>query len=203
MQIFSSVLTNVLASLYQEFFSALVFAFLFMFLYMFAQQNGGYKRAIKIFFINFQKHKSYRYIFYFAFYCAMILFRTLLCRQLWVDPLNNVLGSWSLYDSQGHIQTEGIENFILCIPFTILYFWMISQMKKYKTRWILVHSITYSFLFSICIELLQLLFWIFEPGVYYSSFPCTLSMKFMMISLYLMQKTRRPRATTATIPTPR
>lgn len=157
MQIFNNVLTNVLASLYQEFFSALVFAFLFMFLYMFAQQNGGFKRAIKIFLTNFQKHKSYRYVFYFAFYCAMILFRTLLCRQLWVDPLNNVLGSWSLYDTEGHIQTEGIENFILFIPFTILYFWMISQMKEYKARWILVHSITYSFLFSICIEFLQLL----------------------------------------------
>ena len=50
----------------------------------------------------------------------MILFRTLLNRKLWLNPLWNVFGSWTLHNERGELTTECIENVLLFLPFAFL-----------------------------------------------------------------------------------
>lgn len=51
----------------------------------------------------------------------MILFRTLLNRNLWMNPLSNVMGGWGIWkmvNGEQKLTTECIENVIMMIPFT-------------------------------------------------------------------------------------
>lgn len=53
----------------------------------------------------------------------MILFRTILNREIWFDPQGKIMEGWGLYDANGELTTEAIENFMLFVPFTILLLW--------------------------------------------------------------------------------
>lgn len=89
----------------------------------------------------------------------MILFRTLLNRNIWEHPLSDVIGVWGLYNSDGELTTEVIENLVLFIPFTVLLLWSFQEriigqsVKLFITIW---KSIEVVFLFSMMIEFLQL-----------------------------------------------
>lgn len=159
MDLFILVLTNVLASFYQEFFASVISAFLFMYLYMIAKKNGGFRNAFRVFGRFFKSNKEFRYVFYLAFYTSMILYRTLLCRSLWNNPLSDVMGTWGLYDDAGNLSTQIIENLLLFVPFTYLVFWAKEKGKDQDLKYseIVIQSFSYSFIFSLSIELLQLL----------------------------------------------
>ena len=94
-------------------------------------------------------------MFFLVFYSAMILFRTLLNRNLWENPLSNVMGSWGLYNEKGELTTEAIENLALFIPFAILLLWVLQekywkeQLRFGQTIW---KSVKIVFLFSLTIE---------------------------------------------------
>lgn len=100
-------------------------------------------------------------MFFLVFYSAMILFRTLLNRNLWENPLSNVMGSWGLYNEKGELTTEAIENLALFIPFAILLLWVLQekywkeQLRFGQTIW---KSVKIVFLFSLTIEFSQLFF---------------------------------------------
>lgn len=89
----------------------------------------------------------------------MILFRTLFNRNMWANPLSNVLGNWMLYNEKGEMPTECIENLVLFIPFIILLLWTYQekilggQVSFGRTVW---KSVEITFLFSLTIEMLQL-----------------------------------------------
>lgn len=152
-------ITNVLTALYQPLGFAVILTVLFMFLYMFAKERG-WKASFKQWWNSFKTDKSFRKVCLLVFYTAMILFRTLLCRYLWGNPLSNVIGVWGLYDDQGNFTTEAIENFVLFLPFIILLLWcfhdrIIGASNKFlATMW---HSVKITFLFSLSIEFLQLI----------------------------------------------
>ena len=89
----------------------------------------------------------------------MILIRTLLNRDMWLNPLSNVMGGWWIYEtnpSTGEVKltTECIENLMLFIPFSALLMWFMEQKEGVKC--ILWTSTKVVFLFSISIEFLQL-----------------------------------------------
>ncbi len=50
---------------------------------------------------------------FLVFYSTMILFRTILNRDIWFDPLGDVMGKWGLHNADGTLCTEPIENFML------------------------------------------------------------------------------------------
>lgn len=89
----------------------------------------------------------------------MILFRTLLNRNMWANPLSEVLGGWGLYNEKGELTTEAIENLFLFIPFMILLLWSYRErilgekVRLIRTLW---QSLKITFLFSLSIEFLQL-----------------------------------------------
>ena len=157
-EIMKNIITNVLIALYQPFGFAVILAVLFMFLYLMARERG-WKTVIQWWFDEFKTNSTFRRVFFLVFYTAMILFKTLLNRHMWMNPVSNVIGIWGLYDENGNLTTETIENMALFIPFTILFLWSFKDKNGEKTRNFidsLCRSIIVTFLFSMTIEFTQL-----------------------------------------------
>lgn len=113
--IFEKITKDILAAVYQQFGFSILLAILFMFLYLYAKEHG-WKSALCKWWDAFKKDAAFRKIFIFVFYVAMILFKTLLNRDMWMNPLSKVMGEWEL-------SAESIENILLFIPFAVLLLW--------------------------------------------------------------------------------
>lgn len=97
-----------------------------------------------------------------VFYTVMILFQTLLNRNMWANPISNVIGVWGLHTvKNGEIilTTEVPENLALFIPFTILLLWTYCDKiigEEVRLTRVLWQSTKIVFIFSFTIEFLQL-----------------------------------------------
>lgn len=160
LEIIKKIIANVLTALYQPFSFAVILTVLFMFLYLFAQEHG-WKTVFKKWWNTFKSSTNFRKIFLLAFYTSMILFRTLLNRTMCANPVANVVGVWGLHDDNGQLTTEVLENLALFIPFAILLLWSFREKIVGKTVTlsnVLWQSSKNTFLFSLIIEFLQLIF---------------------------------------------
>lgn len=147
-----------LAALYQPFGFAIILSVLFMFLYLYAKEHG-WKGAFRKWWDAFRGNLTFRKTFCLAFYTALILFRTLIDRKLWANPLSDVFGGWGLYNKKGELTTEAIENVILFIPFIVLLLWSFrekivgTEVRLLRVLW---QALRIAFAFSLSIEFLQL-----------------------------------------------
>ncbi|MGN1051632.1 MAG: VanZ family protein [Acutalibacteraceae bacterium] len=167
MEIIQKILSNVLSAFYQPFWYAVLSSFLISFFYLYAYNpintGKGVKIAIKTWFSEIKKSVFFRKLLLLSFLTVMILFRTLLNRNMWENPLSNIMGGWSIFevDSNGTttFTTECIENVLLMCPFIILLFWTFKEriLKKINFKNVVLKSVLISFFFSFSIELLQLL----------------------------------------------
>lgn len=152
------ICVNIISALYQYLFVSIVMAALFMLLYM-EYKKIGLKAVFYNWINEFKKSKEYRRIYALAVYTCLILFRTIFCRQIWGNPIGDVLGNWSLHFSDGTLSTELIENIFLFIPFSMLVLCALED-KILKGRkdflQICYGTIKISFLFSLGIELCQI-----------------------------------------------
>ena len=111
----------------------------------------------------YQKFKGsvfFQKLFLLAFVTSLILFRTLLNRNLWLNPLSDVMGGWGIWETKNGEQiltTECIENVIMMIPFTSIVMWTFREKVDKNWKKILWQSGKIAFAFSIVIEMLQLL----------------------------------------------
>ena len=155
MEIPKGIITNVLTALYQPFWFAVILSVLFMFVY---KAYPSIKRAATDWISWFKSDPSFRCIFFLVFYTVMILFRTLLNRNMWANPVSNVIGVWGLYNAKGELTTECIENLVLFIPFTVLLLCVAREriFQKMTIGSVLWNSTKIAFLFSFAIEMLQL-----------------------------------------------
>lgn len=153
-----NILCNVLTALYQPFGFSVFAAILLMVLYLYAKDHGsgvtGLKAVIIIGGNQFKSSSTFRRLFCLSFYIMMILFRTLMNRNMWMNPLSDVMGGWILHNSKGELTTEAIENVILFLPFMVLLLWLLKEQLNLK--YIVQKSIQISFLFSVGIEFAQL-----------------------------------------------
>jgi glycopeptide antibiotics resistance protein len=153
------IIENVLIALYQPFGFSIIMAVLAMFFYMLVKEFG-LKATLQRWLNEFKTSSRFRRIFVLVFYIALMLFKTLLNRDMWRNPISNVIGIWGLYNEKGELTTEVIENIALFIPFAILLLWSFHEKflgegaKLIRTIW---QSIKVVFLFSLIIEFLQLL----------------------------------------------
>ena len=108
MEIGKKIIENVLDALYQPLGFALILTVLFMFVYMFAQ-DYGWKTLMQRWTESFKNNVLFRKIFFMVFYSALILFKTLLNRNRWLNSLENVIGIWGLHKPNGELTTEVIE----------------------------------------------------------------------------------------------
>ena len=157
-EVMKKIIENVLTALYQPFGFSVVMTILVMFFYMFVKEHG-IKMVVQRWVNEFKTSSRFRRVFLLVFYIAMILFRTLLNRDMWRNPISNVIGVWGLYNENGELTTEIIENLVLFIPFTVLLLWSFREkiisrsVKLFVTLW---KSIEVVFAFSLMIEFLQL-----------------------------------------------
>ena len=163
-EVFSKILTNVLTALYEPFGFSISLSFLAMFFYLYAyepQEAGkGWKNAIVTWYQKFKESVFFRKLFLLAFVTSMILFRTLLNRNLWMNPLSKIMGGWGIWETKNGEQvltTECIENVIMMVPFSAVMMWTFEEKIGISWKKILWQSGKIAFIFSISIEMLQLL----------------------------------------------
>lgn len=157
-ELVQSIISNILTGLYQPFWFALLLSVVFMFCW---KNYQSVKQATLQWIEWYKTEASFRRMFFLVFYTVMILFRTLLNRVMWLNPVSNIIGVWGLHkESKGELilTTEVPENLALFIPFTILLLW--TYRDKILNKVTLVHTLWQStkivFLFSFTIEMLQL-----------------------------------------------
>lgn len=154
------MIVHILTALYEPFWAAVVFSILVGCLHICAKQiskdsTNEAKTIFKLFLSEIRNNKSFVIRLAYYFYIALILFRTLINRNMWLNPLDNVLGVWGLFRN-GEFTTEVIENFILFIPFTFLRESIGKKSESNKAGRIISRSFHSAFCFSILIECLQL-----------------------------------------------
>ena len=109
---------------------------------------------------NFKESVFFRKLFLLAFVTSMILFRTLLNRNLWMNPLSDVMGGWGIWEivnGERQLTTECIENVIMMVPFTGMVMWTFQEKVGSGWKKTLWQSGKIAFIFSVSIEMLQLL----------------------------------------------
>lgn len=158
--IVKNIIRSILISLYRPFGFALLFSMVIMIVW---NDYTSVKEVVFKWFGVFKQSKDFRKMFFLVFYTVMILFQTLLNRDLWTNPLSNVIGTWGLYrfDSSKNTMvftTEVPESLTLFIPFTILLLWtyrdkILSKVTFFHILW---RSTKIVFIFSFSIEMLQL-----------------------------------------------
>lgn len=155
-QIFKNILTVV----YEQTGFAFVLAVLFMFFYLYAKEHG-WRVALKKWWQFFCSSYKFRRMLIFAFYLAMLLFRTLFNRDMWKNPLSDLMGGWGLYNANRELTTESFENVILFIPVIVLIYWNFLEeifKEKFTFATMAIKSILIALTFSLGIELFQLFF---------------------------------------------
>ena len=156
MEILKTIITNILTALYQPFWFSVILSALFMFTW---KSYPSIRAAIKQWIVWFRTESTFRRMFFLVFYTVMILFRTLLNRNMWANPLSDVLGNWTIYNENGELTTECLENLALFIPFTVLLLWTYREKilgEKVSLGRAMWKSVEITFLFSFTIEMLQL-----------------------------------------------
>lgn len=158
------ILTNILTALYEPFGFSILLSFLVMLFYLYAyepQEAGkGWKNAIVTWYQKFKESVFFRKLFLLAFVTSLVLFRTLLNCDLWMNPLSKVMGGWGIWETvndEQQLTTECIENVIMMVPFSAGVMWTFEEKIGNSWKKILWQSGKIAFCFSISIEMLQLL----------------------------------------------
>lgn len=166
MDLLKLIITNILTALYQPFWFSLLLTIFILFFYLYCKKpdsaGAGYKAGIRGWIETFKMSSFFRKLFFLVFYTVMILFRTLMNRNMWLNPLSDVMGGWWIWkiasDGSVSLTTECFENVALMLPFIVLLFWTMRDkiLKTISFGRVIWKSIEISFVFSFCIEMLQL-----------------------------------------------
>lgn len=122
-------------------------------------KRTGISSALRNFGIGLENNPPYRWKFIFFIYLFMVLSRTLICRNIWQSPWENVIGEWGIYTSEGKFNIEGLLNIVLFCPlifFGLLGFHSYIKRKYSQSKRIVLFILKYSLAFSSSIEVCQL-----------------------------------------------
>ena len=163
-EVLAKILRNILTALYEPFGFSFLLSFLAMFFYLYAyepQEAGkGWKSAIVTWYQKFKESVFFRKLFFLAFVISLVLFRTLLNRSQWMNPLGAIMGGWGIWETvngEQKLTTECIENVIMMVPFSSVVMWTFEEKIGNGWKKILWQSGKIAFIFSVSIEMLQLL----------------------------------------------
>lgn len=158
MEIVKNGIKEILTLIYTSLGFSICLAILFMFAYLYVKDKG-LKDTVKMWIAQFKENRQFRGTFFLALYIAMVAFRTLLNRNLWMNPLSNVMGGWWIYNSKGEFTAEAFLNIVMLMPLTFLIFYYHGDQifSEKKLTGILLLSFKISFFTSISIEFLQLM----------------------------------------------
>lgn len=90
-EMINKIIREVLTALYQPFGAAVLLTFVAMFVFIYAKEHNWQKKNLikkicSIWFSYFKKSDEFRRVFLLLFYSTMILFRTIINREIWFDP---------------------------------------------------------------------------------------------------------------------
>lgn len=77
-----------------------------------------------------------------------------------MNPLSKVMGGWGIWETvngEQKLTTECIENVIMMVPFSSVVMWTFKEKTGNDWKKILWYSGKIAFIFSVSIEMLQLL----------------------------------------------
>lgn len=80
-----------------------------------------------------------------------------------MNPLSDVMGGWGIWETvneERQLTTECIENVIMMVPFTGMVMWTFQEKVGSGWKKTLWQSGKIAFIFSVSIEMLQLLLWL-------------------------------------------
>lgn len=151
-------ISEILTLVYTSLGFSLCLAVFFMFAYVYIKDKG-LSYAIKMWIGQFKESRDFRGTFLIALYVAMVAFRTLLNRNLWMNPLSNVMGGWWIYNSKGEFTAEALLNMVMLMPLTFLIYLYHGEkiFDEIKISKVLTNSFKISFFTSIAIEFFQLM----------------------------------------------
>ncbi|MBR3173777.1 MAG: VanZ family protein [Eubacterium sp.] len=160
----AEIIKNVLKAVYQPFLFALVLSVFVLFFLMFIEKYNKVSIKDKIVMAfkewkdKFLSQKKFRRAFYLVFFSVMVLFKTLLNRDMWANPVSDVIGVWGLHRKDGTFTTEMFENVVLFIPLVFFLFFFLETTSKRTSKFLIImgKSMAFSFLISLTIEMLQL-----------------------------------------------
>lgn len=157
MNMIAQILKNILLTFYENLAFSVILSVFVMFFYL-EVKKGGTRSACRKWLSAFRTSAEFRQVFCFVLIVALILHRTLLNREIWGSPLRDVLGTWGLYDSEGNLTTDGIENMMMFVPFS---FFLLHAFQEKLVSWgkgpLLWKIMCISFGFSLTIEMTQLM----------------------------------------------
>lgn len=100
LEVLAKILRNILTALYEPFGFSLLLSFLAMFFYLYAYEpihaGKGWKSAMVTWCQKFKESGFFRKLFFLAFVTSLVLFRTLLNRSQWMNPLADIMGGWGI-----------------------------------------------------------------------------------------------------------
>ena len=149
-----AVADDVFYSIYQYLGFGLIFAVICM-IALPEVEHKGLKKCLIHQWHKLRTDKITRYKFAFFTLLFMVLSRTLICRNIWQCPWENIIGEWGVFASDGTLNTEGMLNVLLFVPlayFGVLGFFQQDGLDKE----ILFNIVKTSFGFSCLIEICQL-----------------------------------------------
>lgn len=151
-----AIVNDIFYSIYQYFGFGIVFAVITM-IALPEIKRKGIKMSMKGMRDALKSDKNYRNCFFFFIYFFMVLSRTLICRNIWQCPWENIIGEWGLYTSEGEINLEGLENLVLFIPLATFGLFSEFRILAGLSSWQLFKFVLKgSFLFTLFIECCQL-----------------------------------------------
>ena len=147
-----------MGSIYQITGASLLTAILFSIVLLYSEEIG-YRAIVRKYIDKIKNDKQFRWKLFTSFYVSMILYRTVLCRPPYYFPLSDVMGGWSVISEDGNLNTEGLENLILFIPYSFMLATLRHQYKREKAGYLglLVFATCCSLETSLFIELVQLM----------------------------------------------
>lgn len=153
-----SVIFDVLSTLYQSVWFSFAVAILVMFVIL-DVETSNWKAVCLKWITAFKNRAAFRRTFMFVFFTVMILFRTLLNRIIWLNPLSNIWGTWGFWNKEGQLTGEMLENIVLFIPFSILLLRMMEESfwkDDIRIGRVLCIGVKNTLYISLSIEFLQL-----------------------------------------------
>lgn len=116
-QILSDILMNIYTYCFVSFLLAVLTSALLAIV-----KSKGIKFLFNLIVGNIKKSDLIKQTIY-LFFVYLILNRTVIGRNVWVNPWSDVLGGWSIFMEDGSLNVDFIENIMLFIPLGFMYNW--------------------------------------------------------------------------------
>ena len=154
-----SVIDDLFYSIYQYLGFGIVFAAISILAFPEIKRRGAIGCLLQIW-KEMQSDTRCKYRFLFFVYLFMVLSRTLICRNIWECPWENIIGEWGLFTAEGSFNTEGTLNVLLFFPLTFfaLMGFPFKGAETLTAKKIVIRVTKLSFAFSSGIEICQLFF---------------------------------------------